>query len=73
MMSSPQEARHMRCQRCGAGFPIGAVAPSVACPSCGNVQPTPPEIAQQLAQYQHEMAARADHVRQAGQASAHAE
>jgi predicted RNA-binding Zn-ribbon protein involved in translation (DUF1610 family) len=73
MTTSPQEARHMRCQRCGAGFPIVAVAPSVACPFCGNVQPMPLEIAQQLAQYQHEMAARADQVRQIDQASAQAE
>jgi hypothetical protein len=73
MTTSPQEARHVRCQRCGAGFPIVAIAPSVVCPYCGNVQPLPPEIAQQLAQYQQEMAARAGHVRQIDQASAQAE
>ncbi len=73
MTTSPQEARHVRCQRCGAGFPIVAIAPSVACPHCGNMQPLPPEIAQQLARYQQEVAARAGHIRQIDQASAQAE
>jgi hypothetical protein len=72
MTTIPQEARHARCQRCGAGFPIPAIAPSVACPYCGNVQPLPPEIAQQLAQYQQEMAARAASVQANDRASAKA-
>ncbi len=72
MTTNPQEARHVRCQRCGAGFPVLVIAPSIACPYCGNVQPMPPEIAQQLAQYQHEMASRATSVQALDRASAQA-
>lgn len=69
MSSLPHEVPSIQCQRCGAGFSIATLAPTIACPYCHGVQPLPPALLHQLGQYQHDMAALAMSARASDEAA----
>ncbi|MFO0759005.1 MAG: hypothetical protein U0359_21105 [Byssovorax sp.] len=66
------EARSLRCQRCGATFPLQALTPSVTCPYCRSEQPVPPALLHQLGHYEQQLAAHAASVEAADRAASHA-